>query len=54
MNLRTSFVLIVMMLAVVAALFPAQPDEPVLVAAAQVGSSDAAAARAGLALQARR
>jgi hypothetical protein len=47
MNPRTSFVLIVMTLAVFAALFPAPPDETVLLAATQDESSGAAAARAG-------
>jgi len=44
MKRRTTFVLIVMKLAVLAALFPAAPGEPVLMAAAQ-DSSGAAAAR---------
>jgi len=44
---RTSFVLIVMALAVLAALFPAAPDEAVLVAAMHDESTGAAAARVG-------
>ena len=48
MNLRTSFVLIVMALALLAALFPALPDEAVLVAATQDESSGAPAARASI------
>jgi hypothetical protein len=47
MNLRTSFVLIVMALAVLAALFPAPPDETVLLAVTQDEASGAVAARTG-------
>jgi len=43
MNLRMTIVLTVMTLAVLAALFPALPDEPVLVAATQDESSGVAA-----------
>ena len=47
MNLRKAYVLIVMTLSVLAALFAVPPDETVWVAAAQDESSDAAAASAG-------
>jgi hypothetical protein len=42
MNHRTTFVLLVMTLAVLAALFQAPPDETLLVADAQDGSSGTA------------
>jgi len=47
MNRRMTFVLIVMVLAMLAALLPALPDEALQVAIAQDESSGAAAARGG-------
>jgi hypothetical protein len=47
MNLRTTFVLIVMALAVLSAWFTAPPDETVLMASTQDESSGAATARTG-------